>query len=211
MYISLTTTHLTIPLLHHCPSFERFFHSFIHQASVLFHSTHSLTNLPNMRCTYTFLLTSALNLATASPLSSRAIATFPKGTVWDIVLDSSSVTLSALKSASGTVIDIDMFDNVSKIKELAKTKQVICYFSAGTREDWRDDADDFKAANYGKAMEDWKGENWVDVKSTNVRAIMKKRIEFAAKNGCTAVDPDNVDGYGVRPHVPSSAQTYKPC
>lgn len=36
-------------------------------------------------------------------------------------------------------------------------------FSAGTREDWRDDADDFPAAAVGEALGDWEGEVWVDV------------------------------------------------
>ncbi|KAJ4372534.1 hypothetical protein N0V83_004309 [Neocucurbitaria cava] len=118
---------------------------------------------------------------------------------WDIILDKSDVGLADMEKAAGTVIDIDLFDNTADgqttVKELGKTKQVICYFSAGSREDWRDDADQFTSADYGKALGDWPGENWVDVKSTNVRAIMKQRIESAAKAGCTAVDPDNVDGF----------------
>jgi len=143
----------------------------------------------------------AAGLATASPLERRAVAKFPPGTVWDIVLNSEDTNLATLKSAPGTVIDIDLLDRVeagdtTEIKELAKTKQVICYFSAGSRENWRQDAGDWGSSDYGKALgKEWPGENWVNVKSDKVKAIMKKRIEAAAKAGCTAIDPDNVDGY----------------
>lgn len=125
---------------------------------------------------------------------------FPSGTSWDIILENSGVTLDQMKAATGSVIDIDLFDNTkdgkTTIKDLvAAKKTVICYFSAGSREDWRDDAKNFNwPDDYGKNMT-WKGENWVNVKSTNVRAIMKKRIEDAAKAGCHAIDPDNVDGF----------------
>ena len=148
-----------------------------------------------MRCSTLLALSSAAGLATASPLNRRAVATFPAGETWDIVLQSSGVSVSAMKAATGKAIDIDLFDNTAAIKEIAKTKQVICYFSAGSREDWRSDAGQFKSGDYGQALDGWPGENWVNVKSTNVRAIMKKRIEAAAAAGCTAIDPDNVDGY----------------
>lgn len=75
-------------------------------------------------------------------------------------------------------------------------KKVICYFSAGSREDWRADAKNYATSDYGAPLDpEWEGENWVDVKSTNVRAIVEQRIQRAAEAGCHAVDPDNVDGY----------------
>ncbi|PSN63249.1 hypothetical protein BS50DRAFT_477471, partial [Corynespora cassiicola Philippines] len=92
------------------------------------------------------------------------------------------------------VIDIDLFDtDEATIADFKSSKQVICYFSAGSREDWRPDAADFK--DVGKGLEGWEGENWVDIKSENVRNVMRKRIKMAADKGCTAVDPDNVDGF----------------
>lgn len=158
----------------------------------------------NMRFANTFFVASAAGAAIASPLSTRADDRFKAGTWWDIILNSDSVTLNQLKKANGTVIDIDLFTHAENgnIKELAKTKTVICYFSAGSREDWRDDADRFQKGDTGSPLikdedtgEVWEGENWVNVKSENVRQIMKERIEFAAASGCHAVDPDNVDGY----------------
>lgn len=146
-------------------------------------------------------LATTVGLAAATPLNRRAVPKFPAGTVWDIVLDSENTPLATLQRAPGTVIDIDLLDlteegDTTTIKELAKTKQVICYFSAGSREEWRKDAQDFGSSDFGKALgPEWPGENWVNVRSDKVKAIMKKRIEAAAKAGCAAIDPDNVDGF----------------
>jgi hypothetical protein len=152
-----------------------------------------------MRYTIALVLASAISLVTATPVNRRAVTKFASGTSWDIVLNKKNFDLAGLKAAKGDVLDIDLFDNTANgknwIKELAKTKKVICYFSAGSREDWRADAGDFKAADYGKALDGWEGENWLDVTSSNVRKIMKKRIEAAAAAGCHAVDPDNTDGF----------------
>lgn len=142
-----------------------------------------------------------VSLATARPNAIRAPLPFPNGIGWDIVLQSKNLTLQELKDAPGPVIDIDLWDNYDRvsgrnnISELAKTKQVICYFSAGSREDWRPDAGEFNPEDYGKEMPEWDGENWLDIKSTNVRRIMTDRIKRAVEAGCHAVDPDNVDGY----------------
>ncbi|KAF1951680.1 hypothetical protein CC80DRAFT_391907, partial [Byssothecium circinans] len=96
-----------------------------------------------------------------------------------------------------SVIDIDLFDtDAATIADLKTSgKKVLCYFSAGTREDWRADTESFQASDIGKAMEDWPGENWVDVKSGSVREVMKRRIALAREKGCDGVDPDNVDGF----------------
>ncbi|KAF7557129.1 hypothetical protein G7Z17_g889 [Cylindrodendrum hubeiense] len=95
------------------------------------------------------------------------------------------------------VYDIDLFDNspetVASLHSLGK--KVICYFSAGTYEEWRPDASQFPKADLGKAMDDWPGERWLNLKSETVRAIMAQRIKLAAEKGFDAIDPDNVDGY----------------
>src|SRR5262245_19459229 len=53
--------------------------------------------------------------------------------------------------------DIDLFDTpAATLAALhAQGRVVICYFSAGTREDWRDDAADFVAADHGRGLPDW--------------------------------------------------------
>ncbi|CAI6335866.1 unnamed protein product [Periconia digitata] len=128
----------------------------------------------------------------------RAVTSFPAGTSFDIILNKASTNAKEISSNNAfSVIDIDLFDNdANTIADYkAAGKKVICYFSAGTREDWRDDKTSFQSSDYGKAMEDWPGENWVSVKSDNVKAIMKKRIALAKEKGCDAIDPDNTDGF----------------
>ncbi|CAJ0548359.1 Ff.00g019720.m01.CDS01 [Fusarium sp. VM40] len=95
------------------------------------------------------------------------------------------------------IFDLDLYDNdASTFAALKKLgKKVICYFSAGSYENWRDDKKDFHEADLGKPLDGWPGERWLNVSSPNVRSIMKKRIEMAAKKGCDAIDPDNVDGF----------------
>ena len=95
------------------------------------------------------------------------------------------------------VWDIDLFDNpVTTIETLkAAGKIVICYFSAGTAEDWRDDYGSFATADLGKVLPEWPNERWLRTGSQSIRALMAKRIKLAADKGCDAIDPDNTDGY----------------
>lgn len=93
--------------------------------------------------------------------------------------------------------DIDLFDSSeSLIKDIQSSGgKVICYFSAGSFEDWRDDKDLFDKKEIGHMLDDWPGESWLDIRSSNVRDIMMKRLDIAKKKGCDGVEPDNVDGY----------------
>lgn len=95
------------------------------------------------------------------------------------------------------VYDIDLFDAPdSIIAELhAAGRKVICYFSAGSFEDFRDDADEFLPADMGKTLEGWPGERWLDIRSPNVHRIMLDRLDAAVLRGCDGVEPDNVDGF----------------
>ena len=43
-------------------------------------------------------------------------------------------------------------------------------FSAGTQEDWRDDALDFPEEALGAPLGDWEGEVWVDVNNEVVHS-----------------------------------------
>lgn len=95
------------------------------------------------------------------------------------------------------VYDLDLYDNdIETFRMLQDAgKKVICYFSAGSWEDWRDDKDDFDENDLGKELDGWPDERWVDVTSSGVRDIMKERIKLAWRKGCDAIDPDNVDGF----------------
>lgn len=104
-----------------------------------------------------------------------------------------------------TLIDIDMFlhQNLTVVRDLrARGMDVICYFSAGSYEDWRPDAWKFKSDDLGNPLDGWPGEYWLDLNSDNVRSIMTTRIEIAAQMNCSGIDPDNVDGYVCLATVP---------
>lgn len=102
------------------------------------------------------------------------------------------------------VYDIDLWDNPKKTVDglHAKGKRVICYFSAGTWESWRPDADQFPDNVLGRKLGKWSQgpnvERWLDIRSDKVRAIMGARLDQAREKGCDAVDPDNVDVHANR-------------
>jgi hypothetical protein len=47
-------------------------------------------------------------------------------------------------------------------------KKVICYFSAGSSEDWRSDYTSFLPTDKGECLKGWQGERWLDIRSDNV-------------------------------------------
>ncbi len=96
------------------------------------------------------------------------------------------------------VYDVDLFETKqSEMDALhAAGRKVICYFSAGSWEVYRPDAADFPANVKGNSLDPpFADELWLDIRSTVVRDIMKKRLDLAVMKKCDAVEPDNVDGY----------------
>ena len=96
------------------------------------------------------------------------------------------------------VYNIDLFDiGEGAIAELhARDIFVMCYFSAGSLENWRPDAGRFPREVIGKPLEGWPGEFWLDIR--NIQAlgpVMASRLDLAVERGCDGVDPDNVNGY----------------
>ncbi len=93
--------------------------------------------------------------------------------------------------------DIDLFDTdqsvIDRLHDEGKT--VICYFSAGSFEDWREDAADFPQSTLGSPLDDWEGEWWVDITSDTIREIMASRLDMAVSRSCDGVEPDNVDAW----------------
>ncbi len=93
--------------------------------------------------------------------------------------------------------DIDLFDAPqSKIDQLhSDGRIVICYFSAGSWEDWRPDANRFsnnvKGSNNG-----WPGEKWLDIRQLGILGpIMEARMDLAVQKNCDGLEPDNIDGW----------------
>ncbi|XP_064611158.1 uncharacterized protein LOC135475259 isoform X2 [Liolophura sinensis] len=93
--------------------------------------------------------------------------------------------------------DVDLYDTSSSDLNALKAagKIVICYFSAGTKENYRSDAGQFPHAAIGHKLEDWPDEHWIDIRHPMVREIMSRRLDHAKTRNCDGVEPDNVDGY----------------
>ncbi|KAF3902413.1 hypothetical protein ABW20_dc0110595 [Dactylellina cionopaga] len=139
--------------------------------------------------------TAATTTYKARPSQTAAVARWQPtaGETWQISL----IRPPNNTNIPATAFDIDLFDNsLSFIASLKlKGHRVICYFSAGSYEDWRSDAKNFTKKDYGKAMNGWAGEWWLDTNSQTVRNIMSDRIALAQSKGCDAIDPDNINGY----------------
>ncbi len=119
----------------------------------------------------------------------RAIAV---GSTWQLQLQGDVDT-----SHDADVYDIDLFDvPVETIDSLhADGRTVVCYFSAGSWEQWRDDADDFADVAIGVPLVGWEGERWFDIRHDSVRAGLAARMDVAVSKGCDGVDADNVTGF----------------
>ena len=151
---------------------------------VIAHTTSQVAGAP--------LVGSAANQA----LKARTTPTYWQpgvGTSWQIVL---SGPLDA-NPPNVEVFGLDLFDNPNTtISSLhSKGSKVICYFSAGSLENWRPDASSFPASVVGCPLDGWPGENWLDIRSPLLQPIMSARLDIAVSKGCDGVDPDNVEGY----------------
>jgi hypothetical protein len=124
-------------------------------------------------------------LAPASPIP------IPANASWHMQLD------GKLQTPNRQVYDIDLYDTPTQTITALKGggRIVICYFSAGTWEDWRSDAASYPQEALGKELADWPGERWLDYRRDDVRQLLAKRLDLAVAKGCDGVDPDNVDGY----------------
>ncbi len=137
-----------------------------------------------------------LGCAIVSTAFSAGEVIFTVGQKYQIVLSSVPLVSPTTKvvPTDAAVYDIDLFDSdietISGLK--AQGHIVICYFSAGTYENWRPDISIITAADKGSPLVDWPDENWLRPNSTNVRKLASGRITLAAQIGCDAVDPDNM-------------------
>ena len=128
-----------------------------------------------------------------------------KGLSWWWQLENAS---SLNTSLNVDVYDIDLFEgnDAGKIAALkSKGYNVICYFSAGTYEDFRPDKDDLLKNNKialidGSNLPQFPEEAWLAIGNTQaletiIKPVMRARLDLAQGAGCDAVEPDNVDGY----------------
>lgn len=127
-----------------------------------------------------------------NPSTGSSAFTLPAGVTWQWQLNG---TLNLNYDVD--VYDIDLFNtDQSEITALqARGITVICYFSAGTYEDFRSDSGDFDESDLGNPVEGFEDEKWLDIRSENVLAIMTARLDLAVSKNCDGVEPDNVDAY----------------
>jgi hypothetical protein len=102
-----------------------------------------------------------------------------------------------------TNYDVDLYDidlvetPQSTIDQLhEKDIKVICYFSAGSWEQYRSDAEDFPPEVLGEELDGWEDEKWLDISNyQKFSSIIQSRLDLAVEKKCDGVEPDNMDGY----------------
>ena len=125
------------------------------------------------------------------------------GTSWQIQLQGELDTTHDV-----AMYDVDLADTPQTVIDDLHNRniKVVCYFSAGSYENWRDDASAFPAEVLGSPLAGWPGERWLDVRRIDLLTpIMEARLDLAQQKQCDGVDPDNVDGFANRSGFPLTA------
>ena len=106
------------------------------------------------------------------------------------------------------VYDIDLFETTAGAIDAlhAQGRRVLCYFSAGSYEDFRPDSADFPEDTLGEPLDGFEDERWLDIRAPAVLAAVLGRLDLARTKGCDGVEPDNVDGYANETGFPLDAQ-----
>lgn len=159
-------------------------------------------NLPSGTTTTSAVIPGSTSIIYDANLATSTQTWQPKaGAKWQIQIYGAVTNLTI----PADVYDIDLFDNdaTSIAKLHAAGRKVICYFSAGSYEDFRPDADSFLSSDYGKELVGWPGEYWLNTSTINVRKIMVARLNLAVSKGC--------DGMNCKSLVPKSANMINRC
>ena len=125
------------------------------------------------------------------------------GTSWQWQLSGDTIDTSF----DVEMYDIDLINSLATIDQLhADGRIVICYFSAGTLEPWRPDANDFPPEVIGEKMSGWK-EYWLDIRRLDILGpIMAARLDLAKQKNCDGIEADNIDGYTANSGFPLTYQ-----
>ena len=107
-----------------------------------------------------------------------------------------------LQDNINTSYDVDVYDIdidtpqvvINKLK--ARGVKLICYFSVGTVEEFRSDANRFPQRAIGESYPGFADERWLDLSNYSLFAdIMKARLDRCAAKGFDGVEGDNVDAF----------------
>lgn len=96
------------------------------------------------------------------------------------------------------VYDLDLVDTPDEaLAELrGRGATTVCYFSAGTYEEFREDAEGFPEDTRGEPLPDFPDERWLDVRRiADLAPVIEARLDLCAARGFDAVELDNVDAY----------------
>lgn len=124
----------------------------------------------------------------------------PIGAVWQPVPGTTwqwQLTGKIDTSMDVEMYDIDLFDVPKDMIDRlhAQGRIVICYFSAGSWENWRPDAKKYPSSVQGRSN-GWAGEKWLDIRKMEaLDPVFQDRLDLAVQKGCDGVEPDNIDGY----------------
>jgi len=146
----------------------------------------------------------ALLFALTSSANAGGVWQPPVGTTWQWQLTGTIDT-----SFDVEMYDIDLFDTPqATIDQLhADGRIVICYFSAGSWEDFRPDQGDFPQIVLGNPLDGFPDERWLDISRIDLlSSIMEARMDLAVTKDCDGVEPDNMDGYTNNSGFPLSYQ-----
>ncbi len=161
-------------------------------------------NINNISITTLLLSIFLLGCSSSEPQDEiRSNTSLDSGTSWQWQLQGTINT-----GYDVDVYDIDLFDsNKTLISSLHdEGKIVICYFSGGSYEEWREDNTSFPPEVLGNDLDGWAGEKWLDIRSDILKPIMQARLDLAVEKGCDGVEPDNMDGYTNNTGFALSAQ-----
>ena len=104
-------------------------------------------------------------------------------------------------SIDAPVYEVDGFDvSARTVRSLqSKGRRVICYFSAGSWENFRPDRNRFPKSVRGRKYDGFPDERWLDISRYRKFAEpLRARIRMCARKGFDGVEADNVAGFQNR-------------
>jgi hypothetical protein len=96
------------------------------------------------------------------------------------------------------VYDVDLFETpAATIEELHRRgRKVICYFTVGTWETYRQDTRSMPESVKGKVVDGWPEERWLDIRRIDVIGpYMEARFDLCKKKGFDGVEGDWMDNH----------------
>ena len=112
-------------------------------------------------------------------------------------------------SVRAQVFDIDLLTNSRTVVRTLRRKhrRVLCYFSAGTNESFRSDAQQYPPETRGQPLADYPDEQWLDIRQIDkLKPLIERRLDRCKAYGYGGADFDNVDGYANRTGFPLKAR-----